>query len=71
MSNKPLDIASRIEMFVDEHLIAKKQNASLFLHPAEKKQIVLGADVPWQGTADGFWTVLRDHEGKFRLYYRA
>ena len=47
---EPLDIGSRLELFVDDYLIGELQgDAKLHLHKPEPKEIVLITDRPWEG----------------------
>lgn len=63
------NIGSRVEMFVDEWLIAGKEGVMLRLNPPVKREVVLTLDQPWEGSASGNFTILQD-EKKIRLYYR-
>lgn len=63
------DLGSRVQLFVDEHLIDRKQHAELRLNPPIKREIVLTLDHPWEGPVSAYYTVFRDGE-KIRLYYR-
>ncbi|MBO9607341.1 MAG: hypothetical protein J7639_15370 [Paenibacillaceae bacterium] len=64
-----LDIGSRVEMLVDEWLVAAKQGVALQLTPPVKREIVLELDRPWEGPASGYFSVLQEGE-RIRLYYR-
>ncbi|MEA2710570.1 MAG: hypothetical protein QOF78_3171 [Phycisphaerales bacterium] len=65
----PIDVSSRVEMFVDQHLIDKKQNVEHHLTEPTKREVVLELDQPWEGPVSAYYTVFRDGE-KIRLYYR-
>lgn len=68
--NKPLDIGSRREMFVDDHLIdGLNGRAALRLHQPVPRETALVHDVPWEGTGSGYHTVIQDGD-RYRLYYR-
>ena len=43
----PLDLGSRWELFVDEHLVAEKHGVALKLQEPVKREIVLTTDQPW------------------------
>ena len=63
-------IGSRVEPFVDEHLIDRLSGAAtLKVQRPEPKEVVLVADKPWEGNTSAYYTVLQDNE-KFRVYYR-
>jgi len=64
------DIGSRLELFVDDWLISRRQGVTLKLHHPEPKEIALSfADVPWEGDVCFYVTVLKDG-GTYRAYYR-
>ena len=66
---KPIDIADHVEMFVDDYLIEQMQGMSLKLQTPERREVVMTFDKPWEGTASGYHTIIKDGE-KYRLYYR-
>ncbi len=67
---EPIEIGSRLEPFVDRHLIAElKDGAELQLHRPVAREVALVHDAPWEGSASGYHTVFRDGE-LYRLYYR-
>lgn len=68
-SAEPLDIGSRWELFVDEFLVAQKDNVALKLHEPVRREIVLTTDQPWEGPTCGYFSVIQDGK-KVRLYYR-
>jgi hypothetical protein len=66
---EPLDIASRWELFVDEHLVAEKNGLALKLHDPIKREIVLTTDQPWEGMTCAYFSVIQDGK-KVLMYYR-
>jgi hypothetical protein len=64
-----LDVGSRWELFVDDHLIDKSRDAALALHPPERREIVLVTDAPWEGPTSAYFSVVQDGD-LVRLYYR-
>ena len=69
-AQEPLNIGSRLELFVDEHLIDQlKGDAQLRLHKPQPEEVVLVADAPWEGNISGYFNVFRDGE-LYRMYYR-
>jgi hypothetical protein len=65
-----LDIGSRLELFVDDALVAMTtRGAALTMHPPTPREVALVADSPWEGTTCGHYTVFRDGD-RFRMYYR-
>jgi hypothetical protein len=65
-----IDIGSRLQLFVDSHLVERKSNLRFALHPPVPKEVVFKFDAPYEGSMSAYVTVLHDGE-KFRLYYRA
>jgi len=66
----PMDIGSRLELFIDGVLIEKMSGqAALRLHHPVPRELALSFDRPWEGSASGYVTVFRDGE-VFRMYYR-
>ena len=65
----PIDVGSRLEMFVDQHLIESKSNIEHRLTEAIKREVVLELNQPWEGPVSAYFTVFRDGE-KIRMYYR-
>src|SRR5687768_15730428 len=63
------DVGSRVELFVDEHLIDRKQNAALRLNHPIKRDIVLTMDQPGEGPTSAYFSVFRDGD-IVRMYYR-
>jgi len=64
------DIGSRLELFVDESLIAKIERLELRMHLPVKKELVMVYDKPWEGSGSDFQVVFRDGD-LFRMYYSA
>src|SRR5512145_2181337 len=69
-SSVPLRVGTIRQLFVDEFLIASKQNVELKLNNPVSREAVLRADKPWEGQSLTYPCVFKDGE-KFRLYYRA
>ena len=71
-----VDIGSRRELFVDDALIADRENVTLQLHRPIDMGSVLEFDLPWEGAFCGYATVIyeprddQQHSGTYRLYYR-
>ncbi|MBM3493651.1 MAG: hypothetical protein FJX72_04915 [Armatimonadetes bacterium] len=58
------------QLFVDRSMVAEMKGAELRLHRPEPREVALRFDAPWEGKESGYVTVMRDHEGRFRMYYR-
>ena len=65
----PIDIESRLELFVDRFLIEKMDGARLKLHEPAPAGTAVPFDRPWEGSFSGYVTVLKDG-GTYRMYYR-
>ncbi len=68
---EPISIGSRLEMFVDDHLIESLSGqARITLHHPSPKEVVLVHDEPWEGTGSGYHSVFQDGN-LYRMYYKA
>ena len=68
---QPLEIGSRLELFVDDWLIDRMSGGvSLKLHTPEQRDTVLRFDKPWEGRWSGYVSVIKDDD-RYRMYYRA
>ena len=65
----PLDIGSRLELFVDDYLVARMRGVRFKLHPPRPAEKVLAFDRPWEGVTSAYITVLKDGD-LYRMYYR-
>lgn len=70
-SDRPIDVGTRVEMFVDELLIdpAFRRGISLELQTPVRREIVLTTDKPWEGRFSAYFTIFQDGP-RYRLYYR-
>ncbi len=69
-AQEPIDIGSRLELFVDDALIESfGGEARLQLHRPERREIVFRTDAPWEGNASAFCSVFQDGP-LYRMYYR-
>ena len=69
-AEEPIDIGSRLELFVDDGLIERLSGAERRLHHPVPAEIALVLDRPWEGNWSSGFTVLQD-KGLYRMYYRA
>jgi len=70
LAEQPIDIGSRRELFVDEHLIDRLGgDAQLQVQRPSAREVVLTTDAPWEGNTSAYYTVFRDGE-LYRMYYR-
>jgi hypothetical protein len=63
-------LAKGTHPFVDRALIDQGRGVTHLLHPPVPRNVVLTLDKPWEGKMGGYAKVLRDPDGKVRLYYR-
>ncbi|WP_262245744.1 hypothetical protein [Parapedobacter soli] len=67
---KALNIASRLELFVDDYLIDElKGSAQLILHEPVPKEVVIVHDEPWEGNATSYHSIFKDGD-TFKMFYR-
>ena len=65
-----IDVASRRELFVDDHLIEKLSGeAALRLHHPTPREVSIVFDAPWEGSGSGYHTIFQDGD-LYRMYYR-
>jgi hypothetical protein len=65
----PVAMGSRLEPFVDHWLIDRLDRTRLQLAAPQPAETVFTFDRPWEGTAVGYVTVIKDGP-VYRLYYR-
>jgi len=66
----PLPVGSRLELFVDDHVIGRMSGAAeLRLNHPTPREVVFVTDKPWEGDTSAYFTVFRDG-GIYRMYYR-
>ena len=69
-ADEPLDIGSRLELFVDDYLVAElKGAAERKLQLPEPREVVLVTDKPWEGNTCAYYTIFQDGD-LYRMYYR-
>ena len=51
-AEEPIDIGSRLELMVDDHLIESMDGVRLELHHPVPREVVLIHDAPWEGERD-------------------
>lgn len=67
----PVGIGSRLELFVDDHLIERfSGSAGLQLHHPVARELVMTHDAPWEGSGTGYHSVFKDGD-RYRMYYKA
>ena len=67
---EPLEIGSRLELMVDEHLVDRLTGgATLRLHKPTPREVSIVHDAPWEGNSCSYHTVFKDGE-LYRMYYK-
>ncbi len=66
---KPIQIGSRLELFVDHFLIDQMKGTALQLNRPTAKNVAIAFDKPWEGNVCAYVTVFKDGD-KCRAYYR-
>lgn len=66
---EPIDIGSRRELFVDEHLIESLDGVRLELNRPRRREVVFRTDAAWEGNGSAYQSVFQDGE-EIRMYYR-
>lgn len=70
LASEPIDIGSRLELMVDDYLIAELGgNAELRLHRPIPREVAIVHDSPWEGNNCAYHTVIQDDD-VYRMYYR-
>ena len=64
-----IDLGARRELFVDDYLIERMDNAQLRLHEPVPRNVAIEHDAPWEGNTSGYHTIFKDGR-LFRAYYR-
>lgn len=68
-AEKPIEIGSRLELMVDDHLIDKLTGGARFqLHHPTPQEVAIVHDQPWEGSACLYHSVFRDGD-LYRMYY--
>lgn len=66
----PIDIGSRLELFVDNYLIESTTgDVARRLHQPTPGEVVLVTDKPWEGNTCAYYTIFQDGD-LYRMYYR-
>ena len=67
---EPINMGSRLELFVDSHLIDRLSGgARRQLHHPVPREVAIVMDQPWEGNAVNYVTVFQDGP-RYRMYYR-
>lgn len=66
---EPIDIADRLELMVDRHLVAELRGVDFRLHEPRPAETSVVFDRDWEGNTSAYASVLKTDDG-FRMYYR-
>ena len=70
LPSEPIEIGSRLELFVDGYLIGELSGgAELELHRPAEREAAIVHDQPWEGNASAYQSVFKDGD-LYRMYYR-
>ena len=67
--HEPLQLGSRLELFVDDFLIAKSKGVTKRLHHPVSAGKFLELNKPWEGNTCFYTTVFQDGD-RYLMYYR-
>ena len=71
IAQEPINIGSRLELFVDDYLIDElSSGARQTLHHPTPQDVAIVHDEPWEGNATNYHSIFKDGD-LFRLYYKA
>ena len=70
VANTPINISARLELFIDDHLIAETEGdvQQQLIEPTPGK-VVFVMDEPWEGNTSGYFTFFQDGD-IYRMIYR-
>jgi len=70
LADSPLEIGSKLELFVDDYLIESMNGLELKLHQLIPREVVMVHDEPWEGSGCNKYTVFQDGS-IYRMYYQS
>lgn len=70
MTQAPIDLGSRRELFVDSFLIDHLEGAAQRLHAPERRGYVLEVKPPYENSCTACYNLVDDGDGGLLLYYR-
>lgn len=70
-ASEPIDIGSRRELMIDDHLIdSMSDSLRLQLHKPVRRNVALVTDAPWEGNACAYSSLFKDGD-RYRMYFTA
>ena len=67
----PISVGGEKQLFIDNRFIADSRNVELCMNPPVKLGVVLRPERPWEDKSIGFCASVIEHDGVFKLFYRA
>lgn len=68
-ASQPLDIGSRLELFVDDYLVDRLTGVHQQVHQPKPQEVVLVTDQSWEGNTCAYYTIFQDGD-LYRMFYR-
>ena len=69
-AEKAIHIGSNRELFLDDYLLADRDNVDILVHRPDRKELSLVFNKPWEGDSQSYFTTFQDDQ-KYRMYYHA
>ncbi len=70
LAAEPINIGSRLELFVDHHVVDRTTgDLELYVHRPQPQEVVLVTGKPWEGNTSAYYTLFQDGD-RYRMYYR-
>ena len=70
LAAEPINIGSRLELFVDHHVVDRTTGGvELYVHRPKPEEVVLVTGKPWEGNTSAYYTLFQDGD-LYRMYYR-
>lgn len=66
---EPINLGTRLELFVDDYLVDQSHNVTWKVHRSTPQEVVLVTDEPWEGNTCAYYTIFQDGD-RYRMYYR-
>jgi hypothetical protein len=66
--NAPVDLGTRVGLFVDDLLIDRMTGVQLRMHSPVPREVAFQFDAPWENGQGGYATIIREKD-QYRLYY--
>ena len=63
-----IDIGSRLELFVDDHIVDRLSEVTQTMHRPVPQDVVMRFDRPWEGNSCNYISVIEDG-GVYHMYY--